>query len=142
MKPSTLAAAFLFAAAPANADSHADPAAGEAGFRQCQSCHVVADAEGTVLAGKKGETGPNLFGVIGRQAGTLEGFEYKEAIVAAGEAGLVWTEETIAEYLQDPTAFLRAFLDDPSMRSGMSFRLRKPEDAANMAAFLATFTAG
>ena len=87
---SVLPALLLFGLATSvQADGHADPAAGEAGFKKCQACHVVKDADGNVLAGKTGRIGPNLFGIVGRQAGTVEKFRYKKSIVAAGEAGLV-----------------------------------------------------
>ena len=129
----------LLLAAPALAqDMAGDPAEGEQAFRQCQTCHVVADADGNVLAGRAAKTGPNLYGVIGRQAGTAEDFAYSDELVAAGEAGLVWDEATIVEYLQDPTAFLRSHSGNSSARSKMTFRVRSEEDAANLAAYIAS----
>ena len=87
-------------AAPAYAESHSvgDVAAGEKAFRKCATCHVVRDDEGQVLAGKKAKTGPNLFGIIGRQAGSIEGFRYGKSIIAAGEAGLIWDLEKFTIY--------------------------------------------
>ena len=136
-------AALVTLSSPAFADAHlgsGDPAAGEKAFRQCVSCHVVENEAGEKLAGKNGKTGPNLFGVIGRQAGTVEGFRYKKSLVAAGEAGLVWDAEKIATYLLHPTNFLKETLGDSKAKSGMSFRVRKEEAAADLAAFLATFS--
>jgi len=127
-------------AAPAFAESHADAAAGEAAFRKCQACHVVQDASGNVLAGRSGRTGPNLFGVVGRTAGTVPDFSYKASIIQAGEKGLVWNEEEIAKYLADPSAYLQAYLGDGSARSGMSLKIRNEKEAMDLAAFLATFT--
>ncbi|MDJ0628110.1 MAG: cytochrome C [Rhodobacter sp.] len=133
--------AALSLAAPAFAESHGgDAEAGADAFSQCQTCHVVVDGDGNTLAGKKAKTGPNLYGVVGSQAGTVEGFRYGKSLVAAGEAGLVWDEEQLAVYLQDPKEFLRTYLDDKKARSKMSFKVRKEEDAANLAAFLATFS--
>ena len=143
MKHILSAIALAFVVTPASADGHlgsGDPEAGAAVFKRCQACHVVRDDEGTTLAGKSGKAGPNLFGVVGRTAGTLEGFRYKKAIVEAGEGGLVWDAEQIAEYVQDPTKYLRKVLDSKSARSGMSFKLKDETDAANIAAFLATFS--
>jgi cytochrome c len=137
------AIALAFVVTPASAEGHlgsGDSEAGAAVFKKCQSCHVVRDDEGTTLAGKSGKIGPNLFGVVGRTAGALEGFRYKKSIIAAGEGGLVWDAEQIAEYVQDPTKFLRKVLDSGRARSGMSFKLRDETDAANIAAFLATFS--
>ncbi len=122
---SILTAAALGTAA--FADSHAgsgDAAAGEREFNKCKSCHMIEDAEGNTIV-RGGKTGPNLYGVIGRQAGTVEGFSYGDSLVAAGEAGLVWDEETFVTYVQDPKAFLAEYLDDSGARSKMSFRLRK-----------------
>ncbi len=129
-------------AAPVFAESHAmgDAAAGEKAFSQCQTCHVVADAEGNTLAGRAAKTGPNLYGIIGRQAGSVEGFRYGASLVAAGEQGLVWDTEQMVAYLTDPTKYLRARLDDGKARSKMSFKVRKEEDAVNLTAFLATFS--
>lgn len=138
MKFSTTIAIAGLMAAPALADGHADVEAGLSAFKQCQACHVVQDGDGNTLAGRNGKTGPNLYGVIGRAAGSVEGFRYRKSIVEAGEKGLVWDTDNIVAYVQDPTGFLREFLDDSKARSGMSFRVRKEEDAVNLAAFLAT----
>jgi len=135
------AVAISMAAHSAFADGHAgsgDPAAGEAAFNQCQTCHVVVNDEGETLAGRNARTGPNLYGVVGRPAGSNEGFRYSKFMVEAGEAGLVWDEETMVAYLLDPTKFLREFLDDNRARGQMAFRVRKEEDAANLYSFLAT----
>ncbi len=127
-------------AIPAFAGGHAsgDAAAGEKAFNKCKSCHSIQDADGTVIT-KGGKTGPNLWGIPGSTAGTVEGFDrYKDGIVAAGAAGLVWDEETFVEYVADPTKFLRAKLDDKKARSGMTFKLKKAEDAANIWAYIAS----
>jgi cytochrome c len=74
---------------------------------------------------KGGKTGPNLYGIAGRTAGTYEGFKYGDSIVAAGENGLVWDEESFVAYSQDPKAFLKDYLGETSAKSKMSFRLKK-----------------
>ena len=128
------------------ADSHLSEGAAlaEAGFKFCQSCHVVRDDDGNVLAGKNSKSGPNLYGVIGRTAGTLDGFKYGKDMVAAGEAGLVWDEESVAAFLLDPKQFLRDYLDNSGARTRMVFKIRadkknglsKEDVAANYALFL------
>lgn len=104
-----------------------DAANGEKVFRKCMACHEVGpDA--------KAKVGPPLNGVIGRTAGTLEGFAYSDAMVAAGEGGLVWTAETIGELLEKPKDFV------PGTK--MTFAgLRKEEERADVIAYLATFPA-
>ena len=135
----TLAAATVLAA-PAFADGHAatgDAAAGEEAFnKQCVTCHVVADADGNTLAGKKAKTGPNLYDIAGQQAGIAD-FRYGKDIVAAGaDLGLVWNEENFVAYVQDPTNFLREFTDNKRARGKMTYKVRKEEDAINIYAYL------
>jgi cytochrome c len=118
-----------------------DPAAGEAAFKsQCQTCHAVINSAGEVLAGRAAtKTGPNLYGIIGRQAGTYEGFRYGASLVQAGTDGLVWDATEIATYLQDPTDYLRTRLDDRRARSQMSFKVRNQQAADDLVAYLAQF---
>ncbi len=124
-----------FAAMAGDADAGADTFQ-----RQCVACHIVQDADGETLAGRNARTGPNLYGVIGRQAGVVEGFRYGASMVEAGEAGLVWDEDSFVAYVQDPNGFLREVLDNRRARGQMSFQVRNPDDAANLYAFLATFS--
>jgi cytochrome c len=129
-----LAATLALLSAPAYAEG--DPAQGEDDFKRCKSCHAISSAEETIVKG--GKTGPNLFGVIGRTAGTVEDFKYGADLVKAGEAGLVWDEASLAAYIEDPKAFLQEYLDDGSAKSKMTFKLKK--NTADMAAYLATFS--
>ncbi|MEP1522846.1 c-type cytochrome [Ascidiaceihabitans sp.] len=126
--------AVLSLAAPAFADGHStgDAEAGEKAFKKCKACHMISDGDNVIYKG--GKSGPNLYGVIGRQAGALEGYKYKDSIMAAGEAGLVWDEANLAEYVVDPKKFLQTYLDDKKAKSGMSFRLKKGGD--DVAAYL------
>ena len=138
MKSIVTATAALFClAVPAFADGHAtgDAAAGEKAFNQCKACHMVQDDAGETIV-KGGRTGPNLFGIMGRTAGTVEGFRYSDLIVAAGEGGLVWDEATFVGYAQDPTAYLREVTGDASGRSKMTVKARKEEDVINIWAYL------
>jgi cytochrome c len=100
-----------------------DAAAGEKEFNKCKSCHMIVADDGTEIV-KGGRTGPNLYNIIGRKAGTVPDFRYGDSLVAAGEAGLVWNEETFVAYVQDPKGFLAEYLGDSGARSKMSYRLR------------------
>lgn len=74
---------------PAHAQAAAD---GERLFRQrCASCHSIE-------TGGRG-TGPSLAGVFGREAGSLTGARYSQAMQ---DAGLIWDEETLDSFLGDP----------------------------------------
>lgn len=120
----TLIAGLL--AGPVLADGHGagDADKGEKGFKKCKACHMIQSDTGDMIL-KGGKTGPNLFGVIGRTAGSYEGFKYGNDLIAAGEAGLVWDEENFVAFVQDPRGFLKEYLDSSSAKSKMSFKLNK-----------------
>ena len=134
-----LTVAALGLAAPAFADGHStgDAEKGAKTYKKCKSCHMIVSDTGEEIA-KGGKSGPNLYGVIGRAAGSVEGYKYSASLMAAGEAGLVWDEATLAAWSQDPRAFLREYLDDSSAKSNMKFKLKKGGE--DVAAYLATFS--
>ncbi|GAA0485612.1 hypothetical protein GCM10009096_30440 [Parasphingorhabdus litoris] len=84
------------AAAPASADETADSlvAAGKAAFNTCVACHVVKQ-------GGPNRIGPNLYGVIGRAAASVDGFKYSDAMASSG---IIWTKEELDSYLANPAA--------------------------------------
>lgn len=112
--------------APAAAPDPALVAAGEKIYKKCKACHQVGDKA-------KHRVGPILNGVLGRTAGTMEGFKYSKAMIAKGEEGLVWTPETLDAYLEKPKAYVP--------KTKMSFAgLKKAEDRAAVTAYLSQFT--
>ena len=136
MKHILTTAALICLAVPALAEG--DAAAGEKAFGKCKSCHQIESDTGETIA-KGGKTGPNLWGVVGRKAGSVDGFRYGDDVVAAGEAGLVWDEEHFVSYVEDPRGFLREYLDDSGAKSKMSFKLKKGGE--DVFAYLAQFGA-
>ena len=64
-------------------------------FKNCRACHEVGPDAKTKL-------GPVLNGIVGRKAGSIEGFSYSPANKKAGEDGWVWTEENLMKYLANP----------------------------------------
>lgn len=137
MKLIAAAAAVCMFAAPAQAG---DAAAGEKAFSKCKSCHMVVSPAGDVVV-KGGKQGPNLWGVVGRTAGTAEDFKkYGKSLVAAGEAGLVWDEANLVDYMTNPKAFLATYLDDKKAKSKMSYKMKTGGE--DVAAFLAQYGAG
>lgn len=129
---------FVFVVAAALLASPAfagDAAVGEKEFNKCKSCHSIVAADGTVVV-KGGKTGPNLWGVIGRQPGTQADFGgYGEDLIAAGAAGTVWDEAMIAAYVTDPAAWLKETTGDKGAKSKMAFKLKSKQE--DVAAFLA-----
>jgi cytochrome c len=112
-----------------------DAAKGESDFKKCKACHSITAADGTAIQ-KGGKTGPDLFGVIGRTVGTLPDFKYGASIVAAGAAGKVWDEASLAAYVADPKAWLQEATGDAAAKSNMTFKLAKGGE--DIAAYLAT----
>ena len=118
---SAIAALSLGASATA-AFADGDAAAGEGLWRNCRSCHSITDDAGATVQ-RGGRTGPNLWGVPGRQVASLDGFRYSDGLQRMGADGTVWTEELFVAYVANPTEFLRSHLNDTSVRSPMTYRL-------------------
>jgi cytochrome c len=89
MRSFIVAAALLATSIPAMS---ADAEKGAKVFNRCKACHVADAATNKV--------GPNLFGIIGRKAASVEGFNYSDAMKAKGAEGLVWDAASIKEYMQ------------------------------------------
>jgi cytochrome c len=114
-----------------------DASAGEQGFRQCASCHGIVAPDGTVIQ-RLAPTGPNLWGVVGRQAGSYDGYaRFSNDIQAAGDAGVTWTEENFVAFVQAPGDFLREVTGNARARSNMNHRLRG--SAEDIFAYLAQY---
>lgn len=102
------------------ADLTGDAEAGKTVFVQCKTCHLMEE-------GKNG-VGPALYGVVGRAAGTIEGFNYSDA---NKNSGLTWTPEILFEYLESPRDYM------PGTR--MAFPgLKDAQDRADLIAYLQT----
>jgi len=131
-----VAAAIVFSGSAAFAQ---DAAKGEQIFKQCMTCHRIGpDAKNLV--------GPVLTGVIGRQSGTVPGFAYSALNKAAGENGLVWSDDLIFQYLPDPNAFLKKFLTDKGkadLATGstkMAFKLTDEQQRKDVIAYINKFS--
>ncbi len=110
------------AAAPAG-----DPVQGQKIFKgTCALCHLASKDNNISDASMR--IGPNLYGVVGRPAGTLKGFHYSSAMK---NSGVTWTKDQIAIYAQAPQKTI------PSVR--MTFKgLSNPKDAQDVVAYLDT----
>jgi cytochrome c len=114
------AAALVSGAAGARADG--DPEAGKQVFKKCHACHNVGE-------GARNAVGPELNGIVGRKAGTAEGYNYSEA---NKNSGITWDVATLLVYLKDPKAKV------PGTK--MAFPgLPNEKDEDNVIAYLATF---
>lgn len=95
-----------------------DAARGKRVFAQCMACHAVQEGRHNV--------GPSLYGIVGRESGTIPDFKYSDA---NQNSDVIWTEETLFTYLENPTAFIPGTI--------MAFAgLRNPQDRADVIAYL------
>lgn len=126
MKKVLVFLACVLAAGAARAEG--DAAKGETVFKKCAACHTVGPEAKT-------KVGPVLNGLFGRTAGSEPEFEqkYSKAMKEAGSGGLVWTPETVEEYLEAPKEFLKG--------NKMAFvGVKKEEERENVIAYLLQFS--
>jgi cytochrome c len=91
--------------------------------KNCQTCHSIEK-------GAAPRQGPPLYGVIGRKAGTVEGFKYSAGLKAAGWE---WTPEKIDEWISFPKKMIRdTFMvyrqNDPDIRKAIVAYLETQKD--------------
>ena len=65
--------------------------------------------------------GPSLHGVVGRKAGSVEGYQFSSAMQ---QSGIVWDEKTLDAFIEDPNKVVHGNamkpyggIDDPAQRS-------------------------
>jgi len=101
----------------------ADVAKGKRASQVCASCH-------TFDQGGQNRTGPNLYGIVGRDIASHAGFAYSGALT--GEPGN-WTYESLDHFLASPAK------DVPGTK--MAFAgIRNPADRASLLAWLGTLS--
>jgi len=113
------AAAFIAVSAPATVNASED---GEKVFRKCMACHSVKAGQHRV--------GPSLAGVVGRQAGSAEGYNRYKGLK---DADWTWTEDELVAYLEDPTGYTKA---KNGNRSSMAFKLKDLDDRKAVVEYL------
>ena len=110
----TCAVAFAASAFTIMAFSSASAQSGEEAFKDCATCHSVEK--------DRHDVGPSLYGVLGRQIGTAEGFRYSNIMKAQKS---VWTEEALDRFIADPQAMFRgnkmpySGMDDAKQRAAV-----------------------
>jgi cytochrome c len=119
------AAAMMATASVAAAQEVGDPEAGQKVFNKCRACHAVGE-------GATNKIGPELNGIIGEKPAAVEGYAFSAPFVEWAADKPVWDAELMSAWLADPRGVV------PGTK--MVFPgLKKPEELANVIAYLATF---
>jgi cytochrome c len=119
--------AALVLATPSKADVGGDAAKGEALFRQCSGCHEVGQ-------GARDRIGPHLNNIFDRAAGAAEGYRYSAGLERAANGGLVWSYETLDDFIENPRRLVS--------NTRMSFRgFPEQQDRDDLLAYLRQFSA-
>jgi cytochrome c len=101
----------------------ADLTNGRAVFARCSSCHTLAEGGARL-------TGPNLWGLFGRQVGSKEGYNYSQAVQ---DADFVWGTDNLDHWLDNPREFLPG--------NKMTFAgVHDADDRRDLIAYIATQT--
>ena len=80
------------------AQAEGDAVAGAKIYLKCRSCHV--------LDHPTNKMGPHLMQLLGRKAGSVEGFQYSSAMTEAGKTGLIWDEKNLKAFLTSPKTMI------------------------------------
>ena len=116
---------------PRESRANGDVATGKQQFEtRCSGCHSIA--AGIV------KTGPTMFGIDGRKAGTAEKYRYSQAYLDAAQKGLHWDQQMLFDYLFDPVQFLKRFLEADTVRTKMVSTYKDPALRENIIAYLKT----
>ena len=78
----------------------ADADKGAVVMKKCAQCH-------TWDKGGANKIGPNLYGILGRQMASVDGFAYSPAMLAKAEEVGAWTYEAMNAFLTKPKAYMK-----------------------------------
>ena len=116
-----LSAGMLVLALSGTAWAAGDPANGQKLFKKCSACHSLKEGKKLV--------GPSLYRIYGATPGQVAKFKYSKGMVAYGQTGVVWDEETLDAWLTKPK--------DVVKRTKMTFPgFKNAQDRADMIAYL------
>ncbi|MGI6247221.1 MAG: c-type cytochrome [Pseudochelatococcus sp.] len=104
----------------------ADPARGEKAVAKCKACHNFVEGAGA-------KVGPDLYNIVNRAIGTVEGFGYSAPMKAHADAGDKWNYDSLDQFIHKPKDFVKGTI--------MAFAgVAKPEERADIIAYLRTLS--
>jgi cytochrome c len=83
--------------------------------KRCSGCHAL----------DRDKEGPRLGGVYGRTAGSVDSFQYSDALK---KSGIKWTEENLAKWLTDTEKLVP--------NNDMAFHVEKTDERMEIIAYL------
>ena len=83
--------------------------------RRCGGCHAL----------DRNKEGPRLGGVYGRNAGSVDSFQYSEALK---NSKITWTDETLNQWLTDTEKLVP--------NNDMAFHVEKPDERREIITYL------
>ena len=96
----------------------ADLVKGKKVFKKCVACHSLQEG--------KNKIGPSLYNLLGRKAGSVDGYKYSKAMK---NSDVVWDEESLDKFLTKPRKFIK--------KTKMSFRgIKKKSLRDNIISYL------
>ena len=123
-----VALALAVAVTSGSAFAAGDPEKGKKSFKRCSACHSLEEG--------KNKVGPSLHNIIGRTAGTVEGYKYSPVFAEAAEKGLNWQPDQLIAYLENPKKYLADFVGKDKVKSKMANKFKKLELREDIVAYL------
>lgn len=111
--------ALLLTSSPVFAEG--DVAKGEKNFKKCVACHSIEE-------GGKNKVGPNLWNIMNRGTGAMEGYKYSKKFAAWAEENPEWTPELMDAWLENSKKLVKG--------TKMVFKEKKESKRADIIAYL------
>jgi len=113
-------------------ESIADPVRGHRLAQKCQLCHSFEPNQ------KKSRFGPQLFGIVGQQAGKSQNYNYGSAL---SKAGFTWNETVLSEWICNSGKTIKKLTGDKHARTKMPNQNTCGQNARDIVAYLGTLKA-
>lgn len=117
------AAVIALVSSSAFADGDGNAKKGKKVWKKCKACHTLVEG--------KHKMGPSLAGIMGKKAGTVDGFKKYKALK---DADFVWDEDNLSDWVKNPKKFLKE--KGLPTKTSMKVKIKKEKDRENLIAYL------